>query len=321
MSESLKNKLLRSAAIPLVSAMITSGAAGYTFAAESQSETAAAESQSEAAAESQSEAAAESQSEAADAGAAAAAAQTEAQADISDKKGIAAEDWLPIGSIVAIKGYDRSFMVLGRAIRKQEDGKYYDYCACLYPDGYMGGDLYFFNEDAIEEVVFEGFEDEYEQLLRLQDLDGLNVDSLSSEETEQETQPESGTAAETDAPESETQVQTEKTTEKAEPQTEAKPAEPETQKETQAETQAEARQTAEAASSEKAVEEKTYTVTDNVRLRSKPSTDSDSLITIPGNRQVRSDSSRKEKDGWMPVIFTDSSGKELSGWVKKEFLQ
>ena len=204
--------------------------------------------------------------------------------------GIPADEWLPIGSVVKVRGYKRSFIVLGRAVLNDSDSRYYDYCACLYPDGYMGGALYFFNQDLIARVESEGYEDAYEKLYREENLDGLDVEALtdgSQTEAAKGEGSESGAAA--GAP------GTEESTEED--------------------------QTVQTESAESETAGTVYTTTTNVRLRSDPSTDGEALTTIPGGRQVTADTSRKEKDGWIPVLFTDNAGKILSGWIKKAYLK
>ena len=204
--------------------------------------------------------------------------------------GIPADEWLPIGSVVKVRGYKRSFMVLGRAVLNDSDSRYYDYCACLYPDGYMGGTLYFFNQDLIAQVESEGYEDAYEKLYREENLDGLDVEALtdgSQTEAAKGEGSESGAAAGAQETEESTEADQAGQTEPAESETAGT----------------------------------AYTTTTNVRLRSEPSTDGEALTTIPGGRQVTGDTDRKEKDGWIPVLFTDNAGKVLSGWIKKTYLK
>ena len=204
--------------------------------------------------------------------------------------GIPADEWLPIGSVVKVRGYKRSFMVLGRAVLNDSDSCYYDYCACLYPDGYIGGTLYFFNQDLIARVESEGYEDAYEKLYREENLDGLDVEALtdgSQTEAAKGEGSESGAAAGAQETEESTEADQAGQTEPAESETAGT----------------------------------AYTTTTNVRLRSEPSTDGEALTTIPGGRQVTGDTDRKEKDGWIPVLFTDNAGKVLSGWIKKTYLK
>lgn len=228
--------------------------------------------------------------------------------------GIPADEWLPIGSVVKVKGYKRSFMVLGRAVLNDSDSRYYDYCACLYPDGYMGGTLYFFNQDLIAKVESEGYEDAYEKLYREENLDGLDVEALTDG-----SQSEAAKAEETESGEAAAGRQkTESEAAAGGQKTESGAAEAGGQK-TEGSTQAEETVQTEPAESETAGT--VYTTTTNVRLRSDPSTDGEALTTIPGGRQVTADTSRKEKDGWIPVLFTDNAGKILSGWIKKAYLK
>lgn len=229
--------------------------------------------------------------------------------------GIPADEWLPIGSVVKVKGYKRSFMVLGRAVLNDSDSRYYDYCACLYPDGYMGGTLYFFNQDLIAKVESEGYEDAYEKLYREENLDGLDVEALTDG-----SQSEAAKAEETESGEAAAGEQKTESGEAAAggQKTESGAAEAGGQK-TEGSTQAEETVQTESAESETAGT--VYTTTTNVRLRSDPSTDGEALTTIPGGRQVTADTSRKEKDGWIPVFFTDNAGKILSGWIKKAYLK
>jgi len=238
-----------------------------------------------------------------------------AESTDTQTQGIAAEDWLPIGSVVKVKNFHRSFMILGRAIQNATDDKFYEYCACLFPDGYMGGDLYFFNQDDIDKVESKGFEDEYEQMYRLSHLDGLDAKALEEKAKSLETETETA-SSETEIPE--TQPETAPASETAETTETPKQTEAPAQAGTQ--TATEAPKTTEA-QAEASGEAKTYTTTDNVRLRAEASTDSDSLITVPGNRQVKEDTSRQKKGDWVPVIFTDSTGAPLSGWIKEEFLK
>ncbi len=227
---------------------------------------------------------------------------TEAAAEEAEK------DWLSIGSVVTLKGYDQEFMILGRVIQNASDDKFYDYCACLYPDGYQGGDLYFFNKDDIGNIASSGFVDEYEQMYRKENLEGIDVDELTKRAKEMETAEE----------------ETEAASEAAAEQTGEADAESEAAEKETAESEAGESEKAEDESETKAApakEGKTYTTTSNVRLRAEASTDSDILATIPADRQVKEDTGRDGKDGWVPVTFTDSAGAELKGFIKKDFLK
>lgn len=67
---------------------------------------------------------------------------------------------LPIGSIVLLKESEKRLMICGRIQAKDNDEKIYDYSACMYPEGIIDpGNMYFFDNDAIERVYFIGFQD------------------------------------------------------------------------------------------------------------------------------------------------------------------
>ncbi|WP_323703664.1 DUF4176 domain-containing protein [Mammaliicoccus sp. Dog046] len=75
-----------------------------------------------------------------------------------------------IGSIVYLKGGSRKLMILNRGpIIETDDQKYiFDYSACVYPLGLVEDEVYYFNEDNIDRVIFEGYSDVDE--VRFQEL-------------------------------------------------------------------------------------------------------------------------------------------------------
>ena len=67
---------------------------------------------------------------------------------------------LPLGSLVNLKKDVKvkkvDFMIIGINIKADE--KRYDYCAVVYPFGYVGADqILLFNQDDIEKVVHRGY--------------------------------------------------------------------------------------------------------------------------------------------------------------------
>lgn len=105
--------------------------------------------------------------------------------EAKNENGLKADDWLPIGSVVLLNGANKSLMVISRFVYNVDDGTYYEYCGCLYPEGISDSEYYFFNHNEIGLVVQRGFEDEYEKLYRKTVLDGINV-SLLNQKTETE---------------------------------------------------------------------------------------------------------------------------------------
>ena len=83
--------------------------------------------------------------------------------------------YLPIGSVVLLKGATKRIMICGRLQENTKDHKYYDYCACLYPEGVLDPDeLYLFQEEDIDKVFFIGMQDAEEFAFR-ELLDHHNV--------------------------------------------------------------------------------------------------------------------------------------------------
>lgn len=72
---------------------------------------------------------------------------------------------LPIGSIVKLKKGEEKLMIICRVPLYNNEGTigYLDYSGCLYPTGQTDQTTYFFNEEDIESVIFEGYRDEAEE--------------------------------------------------------------------------------------------------------------------------------------------------------------
>lgn len=84
------------------------------------------------------------------------------------------KDMLPIGSIIRAEGGERYLMICGRIVCSDDSDRIYDYVGCLYPEGVAKSDsLFFFDRDAIEQVLFIGYQDEQELAFRTEILDNL----------------------------------------------------------------------------------------------------------------------------------------------------
>ena len=82
------------------------------------------------------------------------------------------EKFLPIGTVVLLKGGKRELMIMSYCIMPNGDvydktgkidvkGKIFDYGACFYPEGMVTSDqLFAFNHEQIERVCFKGYETE-----------------------------------------------------------------------------------------------------------------------------------------------------------------
>lgn len=75
---------------------------------------------------------------------------------------------LPLGSVVKLKNGEQKIMIISRLPLYNNEGTigYFDYGACLYPNGQLDQQMYFFNESDIDTVYFEGYVDEAEELFQ-----------------------------------------------------------------------------------------------------------------------------------------------------------
>lgn len=77
------------------------------------------------------------------------------------------ENLLPLGSIVLLSGAERKLMIIGRIVSDEKMEQIYDYVGVIYPEGLSGdGEQFFFNRDAIDLVLFIGFQDDEELSMR-----------------------------------------------------------------------------------------------------------------------------------------------------------
>ena len=98
-------------------------------------------------------------------------------------RGVGADDWLPLGSVVTLRGARHQVMIYGWRQRVQGavgadasddatgvapvDGREWDYVACPWPEGNMGpGHTYLFDADSIDTVWFLGYQNRDEFSMR-----------------------------------------------------------------------------------------------------------------------------------------------------------
>ena len=67
---------------------------------------------------------------------------------------------LPIGTVVLLEGAEKRLMIVGYQRRKAEEGgKVYDYCGCLYPEGFMTpNEAVVFDHKQIDRIIFMGLQ-------------------------------------------------------------------------------------------------------------------------------------------------------------------
>lgn len=76
-------------------------------------------------------------------------------------------DYLPLGSVVILKGGIQELLIISRGInvKRNDEVLFFDYGGVLYPEGLLGDQMAYFNHDGIETVVFEGYNDNKSKVL------------------------------------------------------------------------------------------------------------------------------------------------------------
>ena len=96
------------------------------------------------------------------------------------------EKFLPLGTVVLLKGASKRIMITGFApVDMNDTNTMYDYCACLYPEGIVKSDQNaVFNHDQIDKIYYMGYKDE-EELEFKKNLNELlnSVQNISNEST------------------------------------------------------------------------------------------------------------------------------------------
>lgn len=78
---------------------------------------------------------------------------------------------LELGSIVYLKNGSQKLMIISRnVLTKNSESKIviYDYLACKYPNGFDEKNSFYFNQENIDKVLFQGYSDEDE--IRINEL-------------------------------------------------------------------------------------------------------------------------------------------------------
>ena len=71
------------------------------------------------------------------------------------------EKYLPIGTVVLLKGCKKRGVIVGFLVISKEDKKMYDYGGVLYPEGFVSSSkTILFNHNQIDKVYYVGLEDE-----------------------------------------------------------------------------------------------------------------------------------------------------------------
>lgn len=69
---------------------------------------------------------------------------------------------LPLGSVVLLEGGIQKLLIIARALNVKNGNKefFFDYGAVAYPEGLIGDQMAYFNQENISKVVFEGYHDD-----------------------------------------------------------------------------------------------------------------------------------------------------------------
>ena len=95
------------------------------------------------------------------------------------------EKYLPIGTVVLLKGGTKKAMITGFCSVAEEDTtKMYDYTGCIYPEGFLDFDqICLFNHDQIENVYHVGYIDEEEKSFKKELIEIANKFESGEENT------------------------------------------------------------------------------------------------------------------------------------------
>lgn len=76
--------------------------------------------------------------------------------------------YLPIGTVVQLNNGQLKLMIVSRFPLYDNKGEigYFDYSGCIYPQGTADNQFYYFNEEDIKTIWFEGYVDGQEEEFR-----------------------------------------------------------------------------------------------------------------------------------------------------------
>ncbi len=76
-------------------------------------------------------------------------------------------DYLPLGSVVYLRGATGKLMITSRALIVKNGDKevFFEYAGVPFPEGLVSDKLVYFNHDGIAKVVYEGFRDEEDEIV------------------------------------------------------------------------------------------------------------------------------------------------------------
>lgn len=101
------------------------------------------------------------------------------------------EKFLPLGTVVLLKGATKRIMITGFASMSPETGEtIFDYSGCTYPEGFLNyNEVCVFNNEQIDKIIAMGYSDEEEVKFKkelIAQLNQISVPKDSNKETTQE---------------------------------------------------------------------------------------------------------------------------------------
>ena len=89
---------------------------------------------------------------------------------------ISEEKYLPIGTVVLLKGAEKRVMITGfcaAELKESEETKIWDYSGCIYPEGFLNSEqICLFNHSQIVRIDHMGLIDDEEKTFKTE-LNGL----------------------------------------------------------------------------------------------------------------------------------------------------
>lgn len=80
-----------------------------------------------------------------------------------DNLGNENEKYLPVGTVVRLKGAEKRLMIIGFCVNA-ENNESWDYSGCLYPEGLLSSDqIAVFDHSQISEIYYKGLVDDEEK--------------------------------------------------------------------------------------------------------------------------------------------------------------
>lgn len=100
------------------------------------------------------------------------------------------EKYLPIGTVVLLKGAEKRIMITGFASMSPETGdNIFDYSGCVYPEGFLNyNEVCVFNHNQIERVFYKGYVDQEEIEFKknlVEQLSQISVPNTDNQDVQQ----------------------------------------------------------------------------------------------------------------------------------------